>query len=74
MTTKVFGATWCANCTTAKKFLDSKGFAFEYVDIDQNMEDAQANQIRSLPTMVTENGDRLVGSQKIIDYVNSQGN
>jgi len=72
--TKIFGAAWCGNCSTAKKALDTIGFVYEYVDIDTDMDQAQANNIRSLPTMITEAGDRLIGSAKIIEFVNSQSN
>ena len=33
---KVYGADWCSDCITAKKFLDSKNIAFEYIDITDN--------------------------------------
>ena len=33
---KVYGADWCSDCITAKKFLDSKNIAYEYIDITEN--------------------------------------
>ena len=33
---KVYGADWCSDCITAKKFLDSKNVAYEYIDITDN--------------------------------------
>jgi len=33
---KVYGADWCSDCITAKKFLDSKNISFEYIDITDN--------------------------------------
>lgn len=88
MNAKMFGAPWCANCGSTKKFLESKGIPVVemtgadqvidhgvlYINTDQFMEHAQRDTIRSLPTMITESGERLVGSQKIIEYVNSQSN
>lgn len=74
MTAKLFGAEWCANCKHAKPVLDQNAVAYEYVDIDQKMDEAQANNIRSLPTLITESGDRYVGLQKIKEYVASQSN
>lgn len=85
---KLYSASWCANCVTAKKFIESKGIPVVdktselalvgdhilYIDVDQFPEDAQAETIRSLPTFITETGERLVGSAKIIEYVNSQSN
>jgi glutaredoxin len=74
MTHKIFGAEWCGNCKTAKQFLDAQGVAYEYIDIDQFPDVAQENTIRSLPTMITEAGDRVIGSAKIKEYVTSQSN
>jgi glutaredoxin len=74
MTHKIFGAEWCGNCKTAKQFLDAQGVAYEYIDIDQFPDVAQANTIRSLPTMITEAGDRVIGSAKIKEFVTSQSN
>lgn len=69
MTHKIFGAEWCGNCKTAKQFLDAQGVAYEYIDIDQFPAIAQENTIRSLPTMITEAGDRVIGSAKIKEFV-----
>ena len=33
---KVYGADWCSDCVTAKKFLNSKNIDFEYIDITDN--------------------------------------
>tara|TARA_B100000780_G_C20907397_1_gene361201 strand:- start:303 stop:536 length:234 start_codon:yes stop_codon:yes gene_type:complete len=33
---KVYGAEWCSDCITAKKFLESKNIKFEYIDITEN--------------------------------------
>ena len=33
---KVYGADWCSDCITAKKFLYSKNVAYEYIDITDN--------------------------------------
>jgi glutaredoxin len=91
MTTKIFGATWCANCKTAKQFLEANGYIVSeqretsapyeanpkyvrYVNIDEFPDEAQANNIRSLPTLITEAGDRVIGSAKIKEYVTSQSN
>ena len=36
MDIKMYGADWCSDCINAKKFLKSKGIAFEYVVITNN--------------------------------------
>ena len=74
MTNKIFGAEWCGNCKTAKQFLDAQGVPYEYIDIDKFPATAQENTIRSLPTMITSLGERLIGSTKIKEYVASQSN
>jgi thioredoxin reductase (NADPH) len=56
---KVYGADWCSDCVTAKKFLESKSIEFEYIDISQN-ESAVAfvekanNGKRIIPTLVID--------------------
>jgi thioredoxin reductase (NADPH) len=59
MNIKVYGADWCSDCVTAKRFLDSKGVAFEYIDITDN-QDAIAlvekinNGRRVIPTLIVD--------------------
>ena len=38
MNIKVYGADWCSDCVIAKRFLDSKGVEFEYIDITDNQQ------------------------------------
>ena len=38
MDIKVYGADWCLDCVSTKKFLDSKGVDYEYIDITDNEE------------------------------------
>ena len=68
MTHKIFGAVWCGNCTSTKAYLDAQGIPHKYIDIDEYREIAVANNIRSLPTLITESGDRVVGLVKIKEY------
>ena len=53
MKIKVYGADWCSDCVTAKKFLNSKGVDFEYIDITDNQ------QARSLVEKIN-NGRRVI--------------
>ena len=59
MNIKVYGADWCSDCVTAKRFLDSKGVEFEYIDITDNQEAiALVEQInngrRVIPTLMVD--------------------
>lgn len=85
MNVKLFGAPWCVNCKTIKTFLESRGInvvemegadqriesGVLYINTDNFMEVAKDHSIRSLPTMITDNNDRIVGLQSIMDYVNN---
>ena len=59
MNIKVFGADWCSDCVTAKRFLDSKGVDFEYIDITDNQEAISLveqinNGRRVIPTLMVD--------------------
>ena len=59
MNIKVFGADWCSDCVTAKRFLDSKGVEFEYIDITDNQQAIDLvekinNGRRIIPTLVVD--------------------
>ena len=59
MNIKVYGADWCSDCVSTKKFLDSKGVDYEYIDITDN-EEAIAlvekinNGRRVIPTLMVD--------------------
>ena len=59
MKIKVYGADWCSDCVTAKRFLDSKGVEFEYIDITDNQQaisivEKVNNGRRVIPTLVVD--------------------
>ena len=59
MNIKVYGADWCSDCVTAKKFLNSKGVEFEYIDITDNEEAISLveqinNGRRVIPTLMVD--------------------
>ena len=59
MKIKVYGADWCSDCVTAKNFLDSKGFDFEYIDITDNQQaialvEKINNGKRVIPTLMVD--------------------
>jgi thioredoxin reductase (NADPH) len=59
MNIKVYGADWCSDCITAKKFLNSKGVDFEYIDITDNQQaialvEKINNGRRVIPTLIVD--------------------
>ena len=59
MTIKVYGADWCSDCIIAKRFLDSKGVDFEYIDITDNNQAITViekinNGKRVIPTLIVD--------------------
>jgi len=59
MNIKVYGADWCSDCVTAKRFLDSKGVNFEYIDITDNQKAIDLvekinNGRRVIPTLIVD--------------------
>ena len=61
----VYGADWCGDCRRAKKFMDDKGVAYNWVNIEN---DEAAIELvlklnggkRIIPTIVFEDGSVLV--------------
>ena len=59
MNIKIYGADWCPDCVTAKKFLNSKEVEFEYIDITDNKEaialiEKINNGKRVIPTLMID--------------------
>ena len=59
MNIKVYGADWCSDCVTAKRFLDSRGINFEYIDITDNQQailivEKINNGRRVIPTLIVD--------------------
>ena len=59
MNIKVYGADWCSDCITAKKFLNSKGVDFEFIDITDNQQaialvEKINNGRRVIPTLIVD--------------------
>lgn len=58
---KMYSTSWCPDCTIAKRALNSRGIAFEEINIEQNEEAAQFVMSvnggkRSVPTLVSSDG------------------
>jgi glutaredoxin len=69
---KLFSAPWCANCKPIKKYLEDKNIVHQVMDIDTEYGAEQATELklRSIPVLVTEDGDIKMGSA-IMDYLNN---
>lgn len=64
MSIKMYGTTWCPDCTRTKRFLDERGIPYDWTNIDENEEAArfviQANRgKRIVPTLLFEDGTTL---------------
>lgn len=79
-----FGATWCSSCKAMEKILKQasekySNIKFCNVDIEEDYEEADKYNVRSLPTLciVNENGevvDKKTGSlsySKLCDWIES---
>lgn len=67
---KLATATWCAPCKILKARLESSGFKIETMDMDINPDFFMQNGIRSVPTLVTDDGELILGADKIWDHIN----
>ena len=68
-TMKYFSAAWCGPCKAFKPVMTeikNEGYYVEFIDIDMLTDLAQQYNVRSVPTVVIEEGgvevDRFVGS------------
>ena len=68
-TIKYFSAAWCGPCKAFKPVMNEikgEGYPVEFIDIDMLTDLAQKYNVRSVPTVVIEEGgvevDRFVGS------------
>lgn len=59
-----FGASWCGMCHVLKPqvqaFCKDKGIELEDVDAEAQEERAQQYNIRNLPTIIVEDGERTI--------------
>ena len=59
----VYGASWCGDCRNARRYLDSVGVDYRYVDLGADraaqalLDDAG---YRAIPVVVTTNGTVLI--------------
>ena len=60
---KIITAEWCGPCKLLKKEIAEAKIEVEYINADKNMEFCNKNNIKSIPTLITENGNRLLTSR-----------
>lgn len=74
---KHYGANWCVPCKSLKPIMQeiaaqNPSVSYQYIDVDANAADAQANGIRSIPVVIVQkNGvetSRFVGIQSKAVY------
>ncbi|MCA1832996.1 MAG: glutaredoxin family protein [Actinomycetota bacterium] len=61
---KMYGTTWCGDCTRAKRFFDDNGIGYDWINIE---EDGAAFEVvlernqgkRVVPTIVFPDGSHL---------------
>jgi len=61
----IYGTWWCGDCTRARRILDTNHIPYKWVDIDRDVMGeefviATNHGMRSVPTIVFENGSILV--------------
>jgi len=59
-TAKYFSATWCGPCKQFKPIMEelaSEGYNIEFIDGDENKEEAMKYNIRSVPTTIILEGE-----------------
>ena len=75
MNIKVYGADWCSDCVSTRKFLDAKGVDYEYIDITDNEEAINLVEKinkgrRVIPTLIVDGASHtnpgIAGLMKII--------
>ena len=61
----VYAPTWCGDCRFAKRWLDSHGIAYDYINIEENEQAARYvaqvnNGAHLVPTIIFPDGSVLV--------------
>ena len=62
---KIYATTWCGDCRMAKRWFDSHGIPYEYINIEEDEEAAEfvarVNKgMQSVPTIIFPDGSILV--------------
>ena len=61
----MYATTWCGDCRFAKRWLDTHGIAYDYIDIEEDEQAATYvaqvnNGAYSVPTLIFPDGSILV--------------
>jgi mycoredoxin len=61
----MYGTSWCSDCRRSQRFLEQRGVAYTYINIEQDETAAERvielnNGNRSVPTIVFADGSILV--------------
>jgi mycoredoxin len=62
---KMYATPWCGDCRRAKRWFDSHGIPYEYIDIEKDEQAAEVvvhlnGGMRSVPTILFPDGSVLV--------------
>lgn len=62
---KMYATTWCGDCRMAKRWFDTHGIAYDYINIENDADAAEYVQkinggMQSVPTIVFPDGSVLV--------------
>lgn len=61
-------AGWCTNCKPVKKYMEERGFDYDLLDADEQVEYVRSMGIRGIPTLI--DGDKLLtGVETIKNYL-----
>jgi glutaredoxin len=60
---------FCGPCKLLKETLEQKGISVEYKDLSRDTDFFIAHGIRSVPTLVTVEGECIAGADSIVKYL-----
>lgn len=63
--TKLFTASWCATCVPIKRFIKENNLGVEIIDVDEHPDMVVSYGLRSVPTIVLDNGDLVSKTDNI---------
>ena len=62
---KLFTADWCVNCKPIKKMIEDNKYEVEVINVDEHPELVRASGVRSIPCLLTADGNTVVGTEQI---------